>query len=140
VRNQSFWSWMALALLAGTSSCAHSPGRFDLLPSVPPGSPNNQTGYCIDNERVGVVVRNLGSTGVPSVDVKIVFSYRGTTDTQTQTTGPIQGGQASGVLEFSIPQGCFDQDCNFTISVDPENKYPNEASEQNNTVDGVCVG
>jgi len=136
------FQWVLGATLSlAIQSCASSAGRFDLVPSVPPGAPNNQTGYCIDNQRIGVVVKNFGTTNVQNVDVKVTFSFQGTTSSQPpQGTGPIAGGGSSATLEFPIPQGCFDADCNFTITVDPENKFPDEGNEGNNTVSGDCIG
>ncbi len=42
-------------------------------------------------------------------------------------------------LEFDIPDGCFHSDCRFTISVDKTDNV-SEIFENNNEVDGICIG
>ncbi len=120
--------------------CRRAAPEVDLVPSVPPGAPNNTTGFCINNEKIGMVVKNLGRSAVNDVEVKVTFSFRGTTQTPPpQTVSVPAGGAPSSLLEFAIPVGCFDSDCNFSITVDPDSKT-SDMNRQNNTVDGVCIG
>jgi hypothetical protein len=120
--------------------CRRAAPEVDLIPSVPPGAPNNNTGFCINNEKIGVVVKNLGRVSVNDVEVKVTFSFRGTAQTPPPLTVSVPAaGAPSSLLEFAIPAGCFDSDCNFSITVDPDAKTP-DTNRLNNTVNGVCIG
>ena len=52
---------------------------------------------------------------------------------------PPLGSGASVDLNFPIPRGCFDPDCEFRITVDANNQVI-ESDKGNNFASGTCLG
>lgn len=57
---------------------------------------------------------------------------------RTGTTAAMPGGSFAEVT-FPIPPECFNADCDFTITVDSDEAV-DEADEDNNMADGICIG
>ncbi len=85
------------------------------------------------------VCKEVVGGGSGSYMPAVTFSFRGTTQSARQPVGPLAPGVPTSTLEFMIPAGCFDPDCDFTITVDPDGKV-DEANETNNAADGRCIG
>ena len=121
----------ALLVLSGCSA--------DLLPVKSPGQPDNITGFCkaVGNAQTVVVsVRNQGNAEAPASTTTITFSPGGPVSVQTPA---IPAGDSVDLSPVDIPAGCFDPDCDFTITVDSNNQV-SESNEDNNTAEGRCIG
>ncbi|MCP5102075.1 MAG: hypothetical protein GY950_01785 [bacterium] len=108
----------------------------DLVPERRSGSQGRE-GFCRTEDGILTVrVRNQGNEDVlTQFTTTVVFSPGGPV---SATTPPMPTGSHSDV-QFEIPVGCFDPDCNFTITVDAKNEVK-ETIENNNTADGKCIG
>ncbi len=83
---------------------------------------------------VGVKNQNADTTAAEST-LQVDFGSFGietATVPALDTTNPVE-------ITVPIPTGCYNPDCNFTITVDVKNKVP-ETNENNNTVTGTCIG
>lgn len=113
-----------------------SPRRVEVgLPDLVP-VPDEQGSFCRrDNLILTVRVRNQGSaTAGPSV-TRVDFGPYGSAD---MPTPPLPPG-ASVDLNFPIPPGCFDPNCEFRIIADAAGAVA-ESDEGNNFASGVCFG
>jgi len=108
----------------------------DLVPERRPGSQGAE-GFCMrDEEGLTIKVRNQGNRDVIENFTTIVeFSPGGP---RSESTASMPAGSFSEV-KFEIPPGCFNPDCDFTITVDA-NTDIEETNENNNTVSGICIG
>ncbi|MFQ5569442.1 MAG: CARDB domain-containing protein [Rhodothermales bacterium] len=118
------------------------PGGVDL---VPVQAPNNPT-LC-ERDQAGnllLYVKNQGTAEASSSAVEVQFmnvspGYSPKVRAQG-VTGPLQAGATStSVISAAIPEGCFNPDCDFEITVDIVNEVQ-ETNEQNNSIQGACVG
>jgi hypothetical protein len=105
--------------------------RADLIPH------QVDLGYCtIDDEGLLVVnLKNKGTAAAGPSTTRVRFIGNGTAST---VTPPIPAGDTSSV-RFAIPNGCFNPDCDFEITIDANDTVV-EANERNNRVEGGCVG
>jgi CARDB len=103
------------------------------LPDLIPVS--GEQGFCEDNRMISFIVRNQGTGAAGASTSTVDFGPYGTASLPTQALGP---GQEI-LLQAAIPPGCFDPDCEFTITVDAGNVVA-ESDEGNNIVQGVCPG
>ena len=84
-----------------------------------------------------VTTRNQGGAEAPASVTRVDFVGFGSFDLNVGSMAP------NGVVSLpqSIPDGCFNADCGFTITVDANNQVdetpPNEG---NNTATGKCIG
>lgn len=121
------------------TGCSHSLvnlGGPDLVPEKRTNSQGRE-GFCrIDGSNLIVRVRNQSNSDVIIDSTTIVTFSAG--PPQLGTAGPMAGGASFDVL-FPIPSGCFSSDCSFNIQVDA-NDDVNEDREDNNNVDGICIG
>jgi len=108
----------------------------DLVPANPPG----MAGYCNvnDSNNLIVYVKNQGEADALSSVVKVQFGLSSGMQEFSSTIGAILAGETKSV-SFAIPSGCFNPDCNFSITVDSGLDI-NESNELNNTVNGNCIG
>jgi hypothetical protein len=130
------------------SSCVSAGGSFDRGPDLVPeprtGS-QGPNGFCRgDNSNLIVKVRNQGTEpALVTTTTRIRFSPGGD---QLATTPPLDDGSAADVT-VPIPNGCFNPDCNFSITVDVDGQVEelkhnasDTSHEDNNTEQGTCIG
>ena len=86
-----------------------------------------------DKLLVTVANRGMGTAGASTTQVDF-FRY----GKVTAATMVLSAGQTQDLL-FEIPEGCFDTDCNFRITVDVAADVA-ETSETDNSVNKGCVG
>lgn len=97
------------------------------------------TGFCVlvDGKwKAGVIVKNIGTDDI-GVATTTAFDF-GTFGVQTVSTPPLAAGAATTVT-VDFPTGCFNPDCNFTITVDSTDAVA-ETNEGNNEASGICIG
>ncbi len=114
----------------------------DLVPAKAPGNPTfcerDQAGYLF------LYVKNQGNADAPSSAVEVQFlnvrpGYSPKVRAQG-ITGPLLAGKTStSVISVKIPEFCFKPDCTFIITVDIVNEVK-ETNEQNNSIQGACIG
>ncbi len=110
-------------------------------PDLVPANPTGMALFCnIDDQgNLKVYVENQGTAQATGSEVEVNFSMgSGTFTTVRGATGPIAPGATDDVI-INIPLGCFNPDCDFTITVDVVNTVQ-ESNEGNNTADGRCIG
>jgi hypothetical protein len=107
-------------------------GLPDLMPV-----PDQRGSFCKskDNRTLTVTVRNQGTGGAGPSTTEVDFLSYGKVTKPTPALGP----GASVDLDFPIPPGCFDPDCEFRITVDINNQVA-ESDEGNNYASGKCIG
>jgi hypothetical protein len=107
-------------------------GLPDLIPV-----PDEQGFFCKieDGQTLIVTVQNQGAAGAGPSATEVDFGSHGKVVKPTPALGP----GASVDLEFPIPRGCFDPDCQFRITVDANNEIV-ESDESNNFASGTCLG
>ena len=118
-------------------ACTPSVPLPDLVPANPPG----MFGYCNvdDSNNLIVYVKNQGEADAPVSWVKVQFSLTAAVQDSSSAIVAIPAGETKSV-SFAIPSGCFNSDCNFTITVDSTENIV-ESDELNNTVaNGICIG
>jgi hypothetical protein len=116
--------------------CAHGP-NLEPKPDIRPGF-----GFCKlvengpDDGKLIVTVGNFGDqTATPST-TKVEFSSGGSIELLTPE---IPGHSSIDLLSVEIPVGCFDPDCEFTITVDSKDDV-SEYNEKDNSGSGTCIG
>jgi subtilase family serine protease len=86
-----------------------------------------------------VTLKNQGSHDATATSTTTVTFSTSSGDVQNQqTVFPLSAGQTF-TFKVLIPKGCYNADCNFSISVDDFNDV-SETDEMNNKVNGHCVG
>ena len=88
-----------------------------------------------DNHRLMVTVKNQGNADAAASTTTVEFNPGGSVSIATPAIPA--GGTVD--LSFTIPSGCFNPDCDFTITVDSKNDI-NESNEGNNSAKGICIG
>lgn len=126
---------LALAILL-TACPGGGPEKADLVPERRSGAEGPQ-GFCQrDDDNLTVRVRNQANPDVlQQTAVRVDFGSFGR---QNATAPAIPGGSFADVA-VPIPAGCFNPDCDFTITVD-FNDDVDEADETNNEEEGICIG
>jgi hypothetical protein len=106
-------------------------GLPDLIPV-----PDANGSFCKrQDQTLTVTVKNQGVSGAGPSVTEVDFLAYGKTSMPTPPLGP----GASVDLQFPIPTGCFDPDCEFRIAVDANNQVI-ESDEGNNFASGTCLG
>ena len=110
------------------------------LPDLVPDNPPGMAGYCNvdDSNNLIVYVKNQGEADAPASSVKVQFNLSSGVQEFFGTVEAIPVGETKSV-SFAIPFGCFNPDCDFTITVD-SNENVLESEELNNSANGSCVG
>jgi subtilase family serine protease len=85
-----------------------------------------------------VTVRNQGTAAAPASTTTVELLPGGLFELPTPAIPP---GTSVDLAPLTIPLSsfCFNSDCEFRIKVDAKNQVP-EINEENNTVDGTCIG
>ena len=84
-----------------------------------------------------VTVRNQGGAAASASVTRVDFGASGSFDLNV---GALNASEVVNLTQ-SIPAGCFNADCGFTITVDANNQVDETApNEGNNTVTGTCIG
>jgi len=116
-------------------------GKPDLVPV--PAFPDMAFSYCDrDEEGLYVHVKNEGTATANSFTTEVEFKWtqpEADSETVNIETSTLLAGDTQRVGPFPIPSLCWDPDCDFTVTIDPEQKI-SELSEINNSVDGRCLG
>jgi hypothetical protein len=86
--------------------------------------------------RLIVRIRNQGAGDAPPSITRVEFSPGGVLFLATPS---VPAGGATDLPPIDIPAGCFDSDCDFTITVD-SNGNVDESDEGNNIAEGSCIG
>jgi len=114
--------------------------QADLEPISPPIS-LPRTDFCaVVNNQIQVVVRvgSIGSDFARASITKVDFSPYGSVEVPTPR---IPRGSFVDLAPIQPPPGCFDPDCDFTITVDSGNSVDEGPSgEGNNSAAGECLG
>jgi len=100
-------------------------------------------GFCqvVDNQiQLQVFVGNVGSADAGPSKIKADFSPYGFVIRQTDPIPADFPRGRSRLIVIKPPPGCFDPDCDFTITVDSDNEVDEGPNEGNNTAAGVCLG
>ena len=106
-------------------------GLPDLVPV-----PDEQGNFCRRTENIlTVTIRNQGSAPAGPSLTRVDFGAHGSIDKRTPGLQP----GASIDLDFPIPPGSFDPDCEFDITADATGAVA-ESDETNNYASGVCRG
>ena len=84
-----------------------------------------------------VTVRNQGGAEASASVTRVDFGASGSFDLNVGVLGATD----VVILTQSIPAGCFDADCEFTITVDADTQVDETTpNEGNNTVTDKCIG
>jgi hypothetical protein len=114
-----------------------SPRRLQVgLPDLVP-VPDDSGFFCqrTPNGGLKVTVRNQGTAAAGPSKTEVDFGAYGKV---VKPTPPLAPG-ASVDLEFPIPFGCHDSDCEFRITVDMDDEVV-ESDEGNNSASDTCIG
>lgn len=91
-----------------------------------------------DQGNLVVQVKNQGTADAPASETKVVFPGFG--NGTSQMTDPLAVGDSVNLF-FAIPAGCFNPDCDFTITVNGDEANPvDEDIDSDNSADGRCTG
>lgn len=109
--------------------------RADLLP-VGWGSQPGPYKFCMKdvNDDLVIVIKNKGSVDAPQSTTKVDFLPGGAFSLPTPG---IPAGDSID-LRVTIPETCFQPECQFRITADADNQV-NESNEANNVADGKCA-
>lgn len=125
---------LATQILIGCDGCQM---KADLVPA---GS-QNVVAFCNrvqdgpDKGKLLVVVKNQGGTDAPASATKVEFFPGGTFSLPTPV---VAAGQSVTLSPLAIPNGCFNSDCEFKITVDSGNQV--DEFKGNDSADGGCIG
>jgi subtilase family serine protease len=110
------------------------------LPDLVPANPLEVFANCNvdDSNNLIVYVKNQGEADAPVSWVKVQFGLTAGVQDVSSAIVAIPAGETKSV-SFAFPFGCFNPDCNFTITVDSMENIV-ESDELNNTLTGYCIG
>jgi len=147
IQKRSLQVILCTSTLVVLIGCASPPGNFpepDLIPESRSGSQGPE-GFCRRNDDGDLVVRVRNQTNndvLTETKTSVVFSPGGEI---TRTTSLLPGGSSHDSM-FPIPPGCFNPDCDFTITVDKDDQVDeshgpaSDNHETNNVESGICIG
>lgn len=129
---------IVLAIVAVSLAGASCDGvGADLVPERRAGSEGAE-GYCRRDDSGNLVVRVRNQANPDAIQQSTTIVDFGSYGVRSVTTPAIAGGSFADV-SVEIPSGCFDADCEFSITVDANDEII-ERDEGNNTADGRCIG
>lgn len=134
-------AFFVLVTAVALSGCEPGPAGPDLVPVKAPGNPT----FCESDEtgNLRIYVKNQGDAEAPSSEVEVEFFLAPGQSQKVRAqgaTGPLKAGETStAVISVEIPASCFNPDCSFKITVDILSEVK-ETNEQNNSVQGTCIG
>lgn len=108
--------------------------RADLLPVVPPGTPENS--FCRRDPQgnvLYVMVKNQGNSDAPGSVTTVDFAGQKV----SMDTPPLKAGESK-ELTFRFAGNCFNPDCNITIMTDSQKTIDEGNFEMNNSVSFIC--
>jgi len=111
-------------------------GKFaDLIPYSPLG--NNTGNFCRleNNGKLRISIKNIGNADAIASNTRVTFNG----SPVTIFTPPISAGASVDIL-VDPPAGCFSPDCSFNIQVDVDRQVNESGGENNNSVNGFCLG
>lgn len=119
-----------------TTGRAESQKIPDLIPFSPSGT--SPTAFCRINSdrRLRITIRNQGNSQAGISKTTVIF---GSNKPVTLDTPAIPAGGSVDLL-FIVPANCFVPDCSFKITVDATNQVNELNHENNNSVNGGCLG
>ena len=128
---------LAVGALAGCAPARTASPHPDLVP-LPRAADAKPESYCqLANQgrSLAVAAQNIGTADAANSTTVVEFSPGGTIEMKTPALDP---GAVFELPPVDFPAGCFDPDCNFTITVDAKDRVL-ELDERNNTAAGVCL-
>jgi hypothetical protein len=133
-----FLTLFGLLLAVAMTGCAGN--GPDLVPERREGSQGAE-GYCRRDENILTIeVRNQGNEDALSPSTVVVVFHADPDQPRSVTAPALAAGSSTfDQLEVEIPSGCFNPDCDFTITVDANDDI-DESRENNNTEEGICIG
>lgn len=110
--------------------------ELTVLPRPDAAGRTDPEAFCkrIGNDLV-IRIQNSGAKDAPPTTVLVEFPGF---SSQTVATPAIPG-QSVIEVKVPIPAGCHNPDCDFKITVDPNNQVQ-EPREDNNVQSGICIG
>lgn len=98
---------------------------------------DSANGYAVRNGQGQLVVKNknVGNLDAPASTTVVRFNN---SEPQSLDTKPLPAG-ATTELQFTIPPGCFNPDCGFSIEADAKHQLA-EPDKTNNKAGGAFVG
>jgi subtilase family serine protease len=126
------------------TGCGDGAAKPDLVP-VSLDESLGPVGYCQrgSSNQFTVTVKNQGAADAPLSKITIEFSPGGSFTEDLfgpGTDGALPPGVAWDIQFQNVPpSNCFNPDCDFKITVDSD-KQIDESNEQNNSVEGRCIG
>lgn len=139
-----FFGVLVLAVnLSGCKGTNSRPKGPDLVPVKALGDTSDPM-FCERDEagHILIYVKNQGNADAISSAVEVEFFLGQGVSVNIggqQETGVLLQGGTSQPISVTIPDGCWNADCDFKITVDILNKVE-ETNEQNNSVEGRCIG
>ncbi len=96
-------------------------------------------GFCrVEGPKLKILLKNLGPPTSQISTTSVVLFSQGKYTRYHLETPPV--GDNGIELDVSLPEdACFVR-CVFTITVDSKNSIPEGSGEENNKVDGLCLG
>jgi hypothetical protein len=110
--------------------------ELTLLPRPNAVGRTDHEAFCnIDGNDLVIRIQNSGAKDAPPTTVLVEFPGF---PSQTVVTPAIPK-QSVVEVKVPIPAGCHNPDCDFKITVDPNNQVQ-EPREDNNVQAGICIG
>lgn len=97
-------------------------------------------GFCKRDEQGNLVVtiKNQGNADATESTATVQFALTGSSSSIERTIPALKVNESVDLL-FAIPPDCFNNQCDFKITVDSSNQV-DEFKEGNNSADGLCIG
>jgi subtilase family serine protease len=93
--------------------------------------------FCrLEENQLVVRVQNAGNADAGEFNIQVDFLPGGSI---TAGMPAIPAGESADSAPIEFPVECFDSDCDFEITVD-SGQAVDESNEDNNTVEGMCLG
>lgn len=110
--------------------------ELTVLPRSDAAGRTDSEAFCKrDKNDLVIRIQNSGAKDAPPTTVLVEFPGF---PSQTVATPAIPG-QSVIEVKVPIPAGCHNPDCDFKITVDPNNQVQ-EPREDNNVQSGICIG
>lgn len=129
----------AITFVAGAASCPQPPN-----PDLYPVQGTGDFQFCdiewVENTTMLMVHIYCEYAIAPVSEVEVIFDMGGGGAQPVRAEiGPFLSMNTTESVAIPIPLDCFNPDCSFTITADV-NDVVEEFTEQNNEVQGMCIG